>query len=115
MKRLGQILLSNGTITAEQLEKGLAISEKQKVRLGEALIDLGLIDEENLADILSKQFAIPRIATAEIVVDPTVVHEITLTLAQKHNIVPVKNQNGALVVATADPLNTAISVTLKTN
>lgn len=108
MKRLGQILISNGTITAEQLEKGLLVSEKQKVRLGEALIDLGFLDEETLADILSKQFSIPRISTPEIVIDPTVLHEVTLALAQKNNLVPVKNQNGALVIATADPLNTAI-------
>ena len=108
MKRLGQILISNGTITAEQLEKGLLVSEKQKIRLGEALIDLGFLDEESLADILSKQFSIPRISTPEIVIDPTVLHEVTLALAQKNNLVPVKNQNGALVIATADPLNTAI-------
>ena len=108
MKRLGQILISNGTITAEQLEKGLLVSEKQKIRLGEALIDLGFLDEETLADILSKQFSIPRISTPEIVIDPTVLHEVTLALAQKNNLVPVKNQNGALVIATADPLNTAI-------
>lgn len=108
MKRLGQILISNGTITAEQLEKGLLVSEKQKIRLGEALIDLGFLDEETLADILSKQFSIPRISTPEIVIDPTVLHEVTLALAQKHSLVPVKNQNGALVIATADPLNTAI-------
>lgn len=108
MKRLGQILISNGTITAEQLEKGLLVSEKQKIRLGEALIDLGFLDEETLADILSRQFSIPRISTPEIVIDPTVLHEVTLALAQKHSLVPVKNQNGALVIATADPLNTAI-------
>lgn len=108
MKRLGQILISNGTITAEQLEKGLLVSEKQKIRLGEALIDLGFLDEETLADILSKQFSIPRISTPEIVIDPTVLHEVTLALAQKNSLVPVKNQNGALVIATADPLNTAI-------
>ena len=108
MKRLGQILISNGTITAEQLEKGLLVSAKQKIRLGEALIDLGFLDEETLADILSKQFSIPRISTPEIVIDPTVLHEVTLALAQKHSLVPVKNQNGALVIATADPLNTAI-------
>lgn len=83
MKRLGQILISNGTITAEQLEKGLLVSEKQKIRLGEALIDLGFLDEETLADILSKQFSIPRISTPEIVIDPTVLHEVTLALAQK--------------------------------
>lgn len=108
MKRLGQILISNGTITTEQLEKGLLVSEKQKIRLGEALIDLGFLDEETLADILSKQFSIPRISTPEIVIDPTVLHEVTLALAQKNSLVPVKNQNGALVIATADPLNTAI-------
>lgn len=108
MKRLGQILISNGTITAEQLEKGLLVSAKQKIRLGEALIDLGFLDEETLADILSRQFSIPRISTPEIVIDPTVLHEVTLALAQKHSLVPVKNQNGALVIATADPLNTAI-------
>ena len=108
MKRLGQILISNGTITAEQLEKGLLVSAKQKIRLGEALIDLGFLDEETLADILSKQFSIPRISTPEIVIDPTVLHEVTLALAQKNSLVPVKNQNGALVIATADPLNTAI-------
>jgi type IV pilus assembly protein PilB len=109
MKRLGQILIYNGTITAEQLEKGLLVSEKQKIRLGEALIDLGFFRRRNFGRHLSKQFSIPRISTPEIVIDPTVLHEVTLALAQKNSLDPGKKQKrGALVIATADPLNTAI-------
>jgi type IV pilus assembly protein PilB len=106
--RLGQILLLKGVITEEQLEKALQISAKQNIRLGAALIDLGYITEEELADILAKQYGLPRVEGNEIVIDPTVIHEITQKIAEKNSVVPVTNKGGALIIATSDPLNTSI-------
>ncbi len=108
MGRLGQILIQRGVITEEQLEKALEISAKQNIRLGAALIDIGFITENELTDILAKQYGLSKVEENEIIIDPTVIHEVTLDIAEKNSIVPVTNKGGALVIATSDPLNTSI-------
>ncbi|HOI89944.1 MAG TPA: ATPase, T2SS/T4P/T4SS family [Candidatus Rifleibacterium sp.] len=114
MKHIGDFLLEHKLLKPEQLEKGLQVSAKQNVRLGEALIDLGFISEEDLQDALSRQFGIARLGPEEIVIEPTVIHEIPVQIAKKHTLIPVHQKAGALVVATCDPLNTSILGELET-
>lgn len=114
MKHLGDFLLEHNLIKLEQLEKGLQVSNKQGVRLGEALIDLGFISEEDLQEALAKQFGITRLGPEEIVIEPTVVHEIPVQMARKYTLIPLHQKAGALVVATSDPMNTAILGELET-
>lgn len=114
MKHLGDFLLEQNLIKPEQLEKGLQISVKQGVRLGEALIDLGYISEEDLQDALARQFGITRLGPEEIMIEPTVIHEIPVQMARKYTLIPLHQKAGALVVATSDPMNTAILGELET-
>ncbi len=113
MKQLGSYLVDAGFVTHEQLQRGLTVSEKQKVRLGAALIDMGFITEEDLQSALSTQFGIQRIDAEELVVDPTVLHEIPAVIARQFNVIPLRIKAGALVVATSDPLNISILADLE--
>lgn len=113
MKQIGSYLVDAALITHEQLQRGLAVSEKQKIRLGAALIDMGFITEDDLQTALSSQFGIPRIDADELVVDPTVLHEIPAQLARQLNVIPLHIKSGALVVATSDPLNISILADLE--
>ena len=54
--RLGDVLVNNGVITAEELQKGLELQKGSGRKLGETLVDEGLATEENIARALSNQF-----------------------------------------------------------
>ena len=114
MKQIGDILIEKGLITEGQLQKGLKISKDQNTRLGKALIDLGYITEPELLSTLSKQFGIPMMPPGELVVDPTLLHFITPQLAKEYNIIPITQKGDAILLATSDPMNTAIVGRLET-
>ncbi|HNV70567.1 MAG TPA: ATPase, T2SS/T4P/T4SS family [Candidatus Ozemobacteraceae bacterium] len=105
MKRIGDALIDAGVITNAQLQEALAYVKKRGIRLGEALIEMGLIGENDLMHCLSEQLGIPSIPDEDLVVDPSVIHEVPYVMAKKHNLIPLGVQNGRLVVATFDPLN----------
>src|SRR3989338_571714 len=105
-RRLGAILLENSTLTQEQLEEGLIFQRNKGVKLGEALIALKFLRHEDILKAVSIQMGIPylnKIETDEIPAD--VVSAITLNFAKKSEVLPLKKENGAVVVAMADPLN----------
>ena len=108
MKQIGNILIEKGLITQSQLEKGLKISRDQNTRLGMALIDLGYITEPELLSTLSKQFGIPMLPPGELVVDPTLLHYITPQIAKEYSIIPISQKGDAVLLATFDPMNSAI-------
>ncbi|MFH1772457.1 MAG: ATPase, T2SS/T4P/T4SS family [Candidatus Omnitrophota bacterium] len=61
-KRLGDILISEGIITSEQLNESISLQEKEEGRLGEVLIKLGYVTEEQIVIALSKQLSIPFVS-----------------------------------------------------
>lgn len=103
MKQLGDILIEQGLITDSQLQKGLKISGDQNIRLGKALTDLGYLTEKELLSTLSSQFGIPMVPAGELLIDPTLLHYITLQQAKEYNIVPIAQDDNVLVLATSDP------------
>lgn len=108
MKRVGDVLTEAGILTQAQIQEALAYSNKQGLKMGEALIEMGLISEGELLGCLAKQLGIPLLPDKELVVDPSLIHEIPYHLAKKYNIIPLYVQNGRLVVVTSDPLNLSI-------
>jgi type IV pilus assembly protein PilB len=78
------------------------------LRLGEALIEKGLISERDLLESLSDQLGIPTVLDEELIVEPSVVHEIPYVIARKYTVIPLEIKSGRLLVATFDPLNIGI-------
>jgi hypothetical protein len=60
-KRLGELLLENGLLTAEQLEAALAVQRRERRPLGQVLLAEGMVDEKALAGVLSLHFDVPQI------------------------------------------------------
>ena len=60
-KRLGELLLEHGLLTAEQLETALAEQRRQRRPLGQVLLAQGMVDEKALAGVLSLHFNVPQI------------------------------------------------------
>ena len=103
---IGNVLISNGIITEEQLKKAL---EEQK-RTGERLLDvlkrLGVIDEETLAKIIAKQWGYPYIDLSTVEIDKETVHLISEEIARRFEVIPFgRTEEGEIMVAISDPTN----------
>ncbi len=106
--RLGEMLVSAGLVTQEQLERALA--EKQQwpnVPLGRILLDLGFVREEDLIRVLSVQLGIPTVNLEELEIPPDVVSRVPADFCQKHSLVPFRYEPTGrfLDVAMVEPLN----------
>lgn len=104
-KSLGELLIELGEINEEQLEEGRRISKEKGDVLGETLLDLGYIDEKVLGKALEYIYHIPYIDLATIVVDMQACGMITEAIAKKHCLIPTKKEGNILSVVMFDPLN----------
>lgn len=104
-KRLGDILMSAGKLTAAQLGAALDIQSRTKKRIGAVLIDEGILTESEIIDTLSEQLSIKRIDIDNTYVEPEIARSIPKEVARKHNLIPVYLQDDKLIVAMSDPLN----------
>ncbi|AIY83499.1 hypothetical protein U729_2304 [Clostridium baratii str. Sullivan] len=104
-KRLGDLLVELGYITQKQVDEAIKIQKSTSKRLGRIFVEQGLITEESLMNLLELQLGIPRIDLESVDVNMTAVTTISEGLAKKYNLIPVKFNNGNLVIAMSDPLN----------
>ena len=112
--RLGEMLLKAGKITKEQLEEALEYQKKHGGKIGEILLKLGYIEDENVLNtFLAKQLNIGAVQLEDLELDPEVVNLIPVDLARKYNVIAVIKIGKMLFVATNDPQNVSAFDTLK--
>ena len=116
--RLGEILVNQGLITEEQLNKAIEVQKKDKGRIGEVLIRLGFITEENMASALGTQLGIPYYSSenAELLrpqVDQELDKIIPQDFAQRHKVLPLAKHMNSLTCAVSDPLDLLLLDNLK--
>lgn len=104
-KRLGDMLMSQGYITEEQLAEALVRQKANGKRLGQELIDDGYITEAQLIDTLRVQLGIDYIDLSKTDIEPSMSKYVPKALAKKEVIVPVRVSRDTLFLAMADPLN----------
>jgi type IV pilus assembly protein PilB len=102
-KKLGEILVSQGKITPEELTHFLRIQKKESKPLGQILIKEGVITEEELKNILGEQLGIQHLWLRKGLVDPRIVHVLPKEKALSFMVIPMFRVNGVLTLATADP------------
>ncbi len=103
--RLGDILLEERIITAKQLDEGLAKRRESGGFLGQALVELGHIDQDTLTLILVKQCKIPHLNLHEYLISDEVLSLIPAELCVKYRVLPVDKMRNILTVAMVDPLD----------
>ena len=103
--RLGEQLVSARLITADALEDVLAKQGKSKLRLGEALVDMGVVSEEQILPHLSRQLGVPATKIREGMIDPLVVRLIPRPMAESFGVVAMFKVRDTLSVAMSDPQN----------
>jgi len=103
--RLGDLLIENGLITEAQLKVALNESKKSGKKLGETLIDLDYIDENTIINVLSEQLGIDKVTTEDIHFEKPLKEILPEKLARKFKVVPVDFKDNEIIVATNDPTN----------
>jgi type IV pilus assembly protein PilB len=111
--RLGEVLLSQGLVTREQLAAALREHRSTHQRLGLVLVRQGVVDELELTKVLARQFRMPAVDLSRFEVDPRILKLIPADLALKRMVLPLKREGRTLTVAVADPADQGLLEDLK--
>lgn len=104
---IGERLVDEGSITVLQLRAGLAWQRARGGKLGEALLDLGYLEEPVLVGALARHLGLPVVEVVGRAVPAEVLGLVPEGVLRRRRVLPVALAGGALVVATADPLDAA--------
>ena len=103
--RIGQILVEAGLATNEAIERALAEQKQRRgKRIGEVLVDMGIVRESDLAETLGRKFEIPFVNLERFDIEKAAGALVPTDIIAKYGILPVKVTSVGLVVAIADPL-----------
>ena len=106
--RLGDVLVQNGVITEEDLQRGLERQKGSGRKLGETLVDEGITTEENIARALSKQFHYDMVDLQNTEIPQEILDLVPANVLKKHRAIPFEyspdNMN-VLRVALSDPMD----------
>src|SRR5262249_43544995 len=103
--RIGELLLKEKRITADQLQQALTHQKSNGGELGVKFVKLGFRKDEGVTPLLRKQYGVPSITLAQFEIDPAVVKLIPADTAQKYQIVPLSRAGATLTIAMTDPTN----------
>jgi hypothetical protein len=101
--KLGDMLLQTGLISKEQLSSALEYQKAIGGKLGVILVKLNFIKEDRLADFLSQQQKVPVVHLRDRRIDPALMKLIPREIAEKHEILPLSREGDTLTVVTPDP------------
>ena len=102
-KRLGEIMLEAGVLTDEQLQQALKDQKASNQRLGKLLLDKGYVTEERLLEVLEEHLGIPHVNLYSYPIDSRVATSIPMYMAQRYRVIPVEEREGKIVLAMSDP------------
>lgn len=115
IRRIGQILVDMGFISDEQLEMLLEEQQRQPgEKLGKIAEELGLITDDQLAQALAEQMNLQVISLAEFELPPATRDQISETMAQLYRVIPIRREDDVLFIATCDPQNLSVQDELRT-
>jgi type IV pilus assembly protein PilB len=103
--RLGEILVKDSLISADQLKQALDYQKKNGGRLGTCLVKMGLVSDDDITAVLSRQYGVPSINLKFYEVDPAVIKLVPQETAVRYQIVPLSRVGSTLTIAMTDPTN----------
>ncbi|WP_114569922.1 GspE/PulE family protein [Exiguobacterium flavidum] len=103
-KRLGEMLIEEGLVTTAQVDEALSAKRNQE-KLGDTLLRLGHLTEQQLIEALHHQLKIPIITLYNYPLDVSVTKLVSKDIAQRHQLVPVSREDNRLLIAMADPMD----------
>ncbi len=103
--KFGEIWVRNGRITAEQLAAALSEQQNSSKRLGEILIEQGLITERDIVEARAYQLDVPFCDVEKVVVDARAVSLVSADIARSYSLLPILAADGRLRVAMLNPVD----------
>ncbi|MGZ8637639.1 MAG: GspE/PulE family protein, partial [Actinomycetota bacterium] len=104
-KQLGQILLEQGLLNQEQLDRALDEHRNTPKSLGRVLIDLGYIRERDLVSALAEQVGLEFVDLSDYRIDPGIATLIPEPISRRYRAIAIDERDGKLLVAMSDPAN----------
>ncbi|MEA2086668.1 MAG: type II secretion system ATPase GspE [Candidatus Caldatribacteriota bacterium] len=105
-KRIGDILIEQGLITPQQLQKALEAQKNgNNKRLGEIFVEAGIITKEELYEVLQFVYETEYVDLSNYVIDPEVISLIPEKIALQFKLIPISKSDDELVIAMANPLD----------
>ena len=104
-KRIGEVLLERGLITRKKLEEALAHQKDHGGLMGQVLIKLGMVTEEDVALALTAQYGFPYLPLDNYEIDVALTSLIPERIAREYCLIPIDRIGNALTLAMADPSN----------
>ncbi len=102
-KKIGELLIDEGLIKAEQLKRALEEQQQTGERIGFILVKLGFITEDDLVEVIARQFHVPAVNPSQLSISKEVLGLIPLNIVQKYHVIPFGLMGNTLNIALADP------------
>ncbi len=103
--KLGEILVRENLISAQHLREALDYQRQHGGRLGYNLVKMGLVTDDMITAVLSRQYGIPSVNLDLFQIDESVLRLIPQEAAQKYSVIPLSRVGATLTLAMADPTN----------
>ncbi len=106
--RLGDLLISQGIITEEQLQRGLELQKEKGCKLGEALVEGNIVSEETIVKTLGEQLHLAYVDLANAKIEDEILNLVPSALLKKHMMIPFEyaaDNPNVIRVAMVDPLD----------
>jgi type IV pilus assembly protein PilB len=103
--KLGEVLLKEGLITPQQLKEALDYQRAHGGRLGSILVSLGIVQDEAITAVLSRQYGVPAVNLDLFDVDPNAVRLLPEETARKYMVMPLARNGSTMTLAMVDPAN----------
>jgi type IV pilus assembly protein PilB len=104
-KRIGEMLVENGLITEDLLQQALIDQRKAGLKLGQYLTRQGIVNEQQIIDMLSQQLKIAKYHPDDYPLEIELIRYIPIEVAQKYQIAPLRKKGRLLTIAIVDPLD----------
>lgn len=104
-KQLGEILLERGIITRAKLDEALKVQKEKGMLLGETLVFLKHITEEDIVQALTCQYGFPYLPLSNYEIPPEVVAAVPANVCRQYCLVPIDKIGKSLTLVMANPLN----------
>jgi type IV pilus assembly protein PilB len=113
-RKIGEILIEDGLLSKAQLEEALAFQKEKGGVIGQILIEKKLVDEESLISALGRQFGIPYIPLKNYAINPDMTDILTADFCHENMVVAFDCDHKKIYVAVTDPMNDAAVEKIRT-
>ena len=103
--KLGESLLKDNLITPQQLKEALDYQRMNGGRLASTLVKLGMLSDEEVTAVLSRQYGVPSVNLDLFDVDPSAVALVPQETAERYSVLPLSRVGATLTLAMVDPTN----------